>query len=56
MEMNMTKKHFESLAVHIRVILDENARFAAAIAVATALRDTNPRFDTNRFLQACGVI
>ena len=52
----MTKKHFEALAAHIRVILDPDHRLSAAVAVASAARDTNPRFDTNRFLQACGVI
>ena len=56
MEMNMTKKHFEALAFNISCILNPDHRLSAAVAVASAARDTNPRFDTNRFLKACGVI
>lgn len=51
----MTKKHFEALAKHIRMILDPHARLNAAIAVAAACQKANPRFDFERFYVACGV-
>ena len=51
----MSKKHFESLAKYIRVILDPHARLQAAVAVANACVESNPRFDTQRFFDACGV-
>jgi len=52
---NMSKKHFESLAKYIRVIMDPHARLQAAVAVANACSESNPRFDTQRFFDACGV-
>ena len=51
----MTKKHFESLAKHIRMILDPNVRLNAAVAVAAACMEANPRFDCSKFYRACGV-
>ena len=51
----MSKKHFELLARYIDAILDPHARLQAAVAVASACREANPRFDTDRFFYACGV-
>lgn len=51
----MTKKHFEALAKHIRMILDPHVRLNAAIAVSAACQESNPRFDCNKFYKACGV-
>ena len=51
----MTKKHFVALAKHIRMILDPNVRLNAAIAVAAACQEPNPKFDFDRFYVACGV-
>ena len=51
----MSKKHFESLAKYVRAIMDPHARFQAAAAVASACAESNPRFDTQRFFDACGV-
>jgi len=51
----MSKKHFELLAKYIDSILDPHARLQAAVAVASACREANPRFDTDRFFWACGV-
>jgi hypothetical protein len=51
----MSKKHFELLARYIDSILDPHARLQAAIAVASACKEANSRFDTDRFFYACGV-
>jgi hypothetical protein len=51
----MSKKHFELLAQYISSILDPHARLQAAVAVASACREVNSRFDTDRFFYACGV-
>ena len=51
----MTKKHFEALAKHIRMILDPVARLNAAVAVAAACQEANPKFDFDLFYRACGV-
>jgi hypothetical protein len=51
----MTRKHFESLAKHIRMILDPHVRLNAAVAVAGACQEANPKFDLDRFYVACGV-
>lgn len=51
----MSKKHFELLAKYIDSILDPHARLQAAIAVASACREANSRFDQDRFFYACGV-
>lgn len=50
----MTKKDFEALAQAISCMLDTNARLQASVAVASALA-ANPRFDTQRFFNACNV-
>ena len=51
----MSKKHFELLAKYIDSILDPHARLQAAIAVASACKEANSRFDQDRFFYACGV-
>ena len=51
----MTRKHFQVLAANIRAILDPHVRLNAATAVASACKELNPRFDTDRFFAACGV-
>ena len=51
----MSKKHFEALAKHIRLIMDKHARLNAAVAVAAACTEANPRFDSQRFFEACEV-
>jgi hypothetical protein len=54
-ENSMSKKHFESLAKYIRAIMDPHARLQAACAVASSCAEMNPRFDTQKFFEACGV-
>ena len=53
--MSMSKKHFELLAEHITYILDPHCRLQAAVAVASACKQSNPRFDTDRFFAACNI-
>jgi len=52
----MTKKNFDALAFNISCILNPDHRLSAAVAVAAACTHMNPRFDTNRFFIACGVV
>ena len=51
----MSRKHFELLARYIDAILDPHARLQAAVAVASACKEANSRFDLDRFFYACGV-
>lgn len=58
----MTRKHIESIAAAIRVLLNERptsderlAIHATARTVAHALSKLNPSFDEARFLRDCGV-
>jgi hypothetical protein len=67
----MSKKHFEALAKTIQARLDtvknathltgveqsltRNAIETIARDVANVCADANPRFDTHRFLKACGI-
>lgn len=51
----MSKKHFELLAKYISSMMDTNARLQAAVAVASACKEANQRFDEDRFFRACGV-
>jgi hypothetical protein len=60
----MTKKDFELIAAALaeaRYLVDseppisaETARYRIAGEIADALATTNPRFDRDRFLDACG--
>lgn len=51
----MTRKDFELVAEYIRSIMDPHARLQAAVAVGSAFKISNPRFDQDRFFRACGV-
>jgi len=46
----MTRSHFEYLA---RIISDLDNAEEAAIIFSYHLKDTNPRFDRERFIKAC---
>lgn len=50
----MTRKHFVALAQAIRdSIISRIEREAVARALVPALRETNPKFDPERFIDAC---
>jgi len=51
----MSKKHFELLAMYINSIMDSHARLQAAVAVASACKVANSKFDEQRFFAACGI-
>lgn len=51
----MSKKHFELLAKYITSILDPHCRLQAAVAVASACKEANSRFDCDRFFAACNI-
>jgi hypothetical protein len=51
----MSKKHFELLAKYISSMIEPHCRLNAAVAVASACREANSRFDEQRFFAACGV-
>jgi hypothetical protein len=49
----MSRKHFELLAQYVSSIMDPHARLQAAVAVASACKVANSRFDQDRFFAAC---
>jgi hypothetical protein len=51
----MTRKHFIAMAKEIAQMADRKSARVAAEAFAQVARSVNSRFDTNRFLTACGV-
>lgn len=51
----MTKQHFIALAKEISGIEDYVARRTAALVIIRVCKQFNPRFDTERFLTACGL-
>jgi hypothetical protein len=51
----MTRKHFIAMAREISQMADRKSARIAAEAFAQVARGVNSRFDTNRFLTACGV-
>ena len=52
----MTKKDFEMLAKHLRSMMNVDQRLAAAVAVASAAAELNPRFDAQRFFAAANCV
>jgi uncharacterized protein (DUF2342 family) len=53
--VEMTRKHFIAMAKEIAQMTDRKSARIAAEAFAQVARGVNSRFDTNRFLTACGV-
>jgi hypothetical protein len=59
----MTRKDYELIAAAVKVSYDGYAHLPAqvqaihsvAISLSVALRSDNPRFDSDRFLVACGI-
>lgn len=55
----MTRKHFKLIAETIRETLeisacDRDSLFSCALNLADNLKRENPRFNKDKFLQACG--
>jgi hypothetical protein len=50
----MTKKDYVLIAENIKAYVSELDRRALANAMAIRLAEDNPRFDRDRFLEACG--
>lgn len=54
----MTRKDFQLIADVLKnadEVADSESLTALAVMFADALEDENPRFDTEKFLRACGV-
>lgn len=51
----MTRKDFIALAQALTCIKDPDERETVAILVAAVCRSSNPRFDTAKFMAACGL-
>jgi hypothetical protein len=51
----MTRIHFIEMAAKLKNVADHDSRIMAAICFCDVARKANPRFDTNRFLAACGL-
>jgi hypothetical protein len=54
-ETSVSRRDFELIAQNISHISDAAARRLAAIAVAGACQQLNPRFNADLFFRACGV-
>ena len=52
-ETPMTRKHFKMIAKVVAAIDDKNVREQVALNFANEIRDFNPRFDMQRFIEAC---
>lgn len=55
----MSRKDFELIAATLKLAFDNTGtaddRYNVCVEMAAVLGSTNPRFDRDRFLQACGV-
>jgi hypothetical protein len=51
----MTRKHFVAMAKEIAQMPNMAERLTVALAFCKVAASDNPRFDSGRFLTACGV-
>jgi hypothetical protein len=51
----MSRKHFQALAAAVATISDPNNRRTVAELLASVCAASNPRFNRQRFMEACGV-
>ena len=49
----MTRKDFKLISEVIKEINPADARYKAAMKFAVRLKNVNPRFDVQKFLEAC---
>jgi hypothetical protein len=55
---SLTRKHFIAMAKEVKRLVDHgetNLAKQMADQFVKLCRESNPRFDTSRFLQACGL-
>jgi hypothetical protein len=51
----MSRKHFIAMAASFKQMADVSARKEAALAFAEVASSMNPRFNYQRFMEACGL-
>ena len=53
----ITRKHFEKTASLIKgfTAINEDQRYHMALEFSNMYAEENPRFDTERFIKACGI-
>ena len=51
----LTRKHFKIIAAEVAKIADLDLRKATAESWVNQCKQSNQRFDANRFLAACGL-
>jgi hypothetical protein len=51
----MTKKDFQAFAFSVKLIQNDTDRKNRAMAILPILKQSNPRFDTAKFLKACNL-
>jgi hypothetical protein len=50
----MSRKHYQAIAAALRNIPDRTTRQSVVAELLPVLKRDNPRFDTGRFIEACG--
>jgi len=50
----MTRKDYVLIATVVKQIKDSHSRLMTAVDFATLLEKDNPRFNTGKFMEACG--
>ena len=51
----MTRKDFQAFALSVKLIQNDTDRKNRAMAILPILKQSNPRFDTEKFLKACNL-
>lgn len=51
----MTRKDFQAFALSVKLIQNDIDRKNRAMAILPILKQSNPRFDTAKFLKACNL-
>lgn len=52
-QLQMQRRHFERIAATVRELPDNPTRDEVAAAFVRALKPTNPKFEADRFREAC---
>lgn len=51
----MSRKHYQAIAAALRNISDKATRQTVISELLPMLKRDNPRFDCQRFIEACGI-